>query len=458
MELVIRGGRVIDPESGLDKEVNIGIENGKIAKICESDIEGKETINADNMIVSPGFIDIHMHEDPVAKLKEEAENSSAIFESLVRMGVTSAFGGNCGYSRFPLKPFFQDLESKGIPLHYGSFSGYNTLREFVGVVDPYASIDEEQKISLHDNIRQELETGAVGLSIGFEYSPGISTREAIEAVKVAAEYKGKLISIHFRADGHQAEESIEEMVEISRETGAAVQVSHIGSCAGFPGVMDKALQIIDEARAEDIDIMGDCYPYHSFCTAIGTAVFDGGCFQRWGINYSSIYIAEGEYRGEYCTKELFEKLREESPETMVIGFSMDEEEIQKAIKHPLIMISSDGSFSLDQGHPRGAGAFPRVLGRFVREERKISLMEALAKMTIVPARRLGLKNKGRISKGKDADLVLFDLETIIDGADFNTPTRKPEGIKTVILKGVPAVRNENIVNYKAGRVIRLKDR
>ncbi len=457
MDLVIQNGRVLDPESGTDKILNIGITNGKIVEMTTEPIQGDETLNADGLVIAPGFIDIHMHED----VNDPAELGTSkecypTFRRMALMGVTTAIGGNCGYSRYPLEEFFDQLDEKGIPIHYAGFSGYITLREQAGLHDRYAAANEDQKEQIHTLIRQEMESGAVGLSFGFEYAPGVDTKEAIDAARIVAEYPGRLISAHFRFDGERAVESIEEMAEIARITGVPVQVSHIGSCAGFPVIMDQALRALDEARTEDVDIMADCYPYNCFCTSIGSAVFDEGCFEKWKVDESALYIAEGEHRGEYCTKELFQKLREEKPHTMVVGFVMDEEEVIKAMKHPLVMACSDGSFHGESGHPRGAGSFPRILGRYVREEKKMSLMDALAKMTIVPARRLNLKEKGRIKTGCDADLVVFDPDVIMDQSDFSNPTEKPAGIRTVILKGIPIIRNGNLVNCKTGKVIRFQ--
>jgi len=220
--------------------------------------------------------------------------------------------------------------------------------------------------------------------------------------------------------------------------------------------MQETLDILDRARAEGVNITADCYPYNAFCTGIGTAVFDEGAFDKW--NYSDIMLTDGPDRGKRCDRELFEKTRKENPEMMVVAFVMNEPEIDLAYKQPYVMVGSDCGFMNKAGHPRGAGTFPRVLGYYVRDRKALTLMEALKKMTVQPAQRMNLDTKGQIKEGFDADLVIFDENTIRDGATFEEPTLPPVGIDYVLLNGQIAVKNNEILNDRLGHYIPYKVR
>ena len=209
-------------------------------------------------------------------------------------------------------------------------------------------------------------------------------------------------------------------------------MSHIGSCAAV-GYMDETLNVIKEARDAGVDISTDCYPYNAFCTGIGTAVFDEGCFERWGKTYSDILVLDGPYVNQRCNRELFEKLKKEDPDLHVAVFAMNREEVDKAFATPFVMVGSDCGFVNRHGHPRGAGAFPKVIREYVREKKMLTLMEALRKMTVMPAERVKLKYKGEIKEGNDADIVIFDENNIADGATFENPTEAPKGIDYVIV-------------------------
>jgi len=445
MDTVITNGRVIDPASGFDGSANIGIERGKIARITRDNLVGARVIDAAGKAVAPGFIDIHMH---------EGENENTILDCMARMGVTTAIGGNCGYSAYPTGAYYTDLEAAGLPINYTGFVGYITLREAVGLTDRYAPAGADQRAAVAELIRAALAAGAIGLSFGHEYAPGVTGEEALAAAAVVAEYPGRLLSAHFRFDADRAVESVKELAELSLRSGVPMQLSHIGSCAGFPQIMADSLTALEAAQAAGVDIMADCYPYNAFSTAIGSAVFDEGCFERWGKTFSCIMVAEGEHVGQYCDAALFARLRAEAPATRVIGFVMHEAEIVRALQHPLVLVGSDGAFHNRQGHPRGAGAFPRVLGRLVREQPALTLTEALAKMTVLPAERLGLRQKGRIAVGADADLTLFDPEIIIDKADFDCPTAAPAGVGPVLVGGEVVAEAGELTGSKPGKVIR----
>ena len=445
-ELKIINARIPDYEESSWEIADILIDDGKIIKIGNVTEDTIETIDANGDIASPGFIDIHAHEDPVSS----GEFAHYTANRGLAMGVTTQVVGNCGDNADDISSFCRDLNSGG-PLNYVMLVGQNYLRRMVGADDVYKASTHDQLEKMKMLLRNTKQFSPAGLSCGFEYSPGVTTEETIELAK-AFDDEGYLISVHFRNDGAKSVDSIYEMAEISKETGYAVQMSHIGSCSAV-GYMDKSLEAIHNARENGIDIMCDCYPYTAFCTGIGTAVFDDGCFEKWGKTYSDIEITDGPYKYQRCTKELFEKLRKENPEMNVIAYMLNDDEIKKAFEDPYVMIGSDCGFVNGTGHPRGAGTFPRVLGRYAREEKVITVLEALRKMTIMPADRVHLNNKGDMKEGYDADIVIFNESIIIDRAEYQNPTLPPSGINYVIIDGKIAVRNGSIINNRLGRYI-----
>jgi len=272
--------------------------------------------------------------------------------------------------------------------------------------------------------------------------------------KVVGEFPDKLIAAHYRSDAEAGVEAIKELTYISWITSVPIQISHIGSCTAF-GMMREGLQAMEQARKIGIDVMSDCYPYAAFSTFIGSAVFDEGCFERWGTDYSAIEPAEGEYRGQRCTRETFEYLRAHEPDTLVVAFVMNKDEVMEALVHPMVMVGSDGLMREGQGHPRAAGAFPRVFAHYVREREGLSLIDAILKMTLMPAERLGLKNKGKLTLGSDADITIFDPDKIVDRATYANPTTAPEGIPYVLVNGELVVDKGELTGVKPGKALRL---
>lgn len=446
-QLVLKNGMIVDPVEG-QYLANIGINNGQISKISNSDIIGRETLDATGKKISPGFIDIHMHEDKLNNGKIEFE----VFNYMVKMGVTTVVGGNCGLGECNIAEYLNCLQKNGSPVNYLGLIGHNSLREEVACLDNYQQATAKQIDRMKEILRDCLDKGGSGLSFGLEYIPGTSLDELLSLCRVVKE-SGKIVAVHYRFDGRRSLEALAEMIIVAKETGVRFQVSHLGSCIAF-GQMEAGLAMLEAANQAGIDIMADVYPYDSFCTYIGSAVFDKGCFKNWDVGYNAIEMAEGKYGGQRCTEEIFNYVRENEADKLAIAFVMNEEEVVKAMKHPLVMIASDALINKGKGHPRSAGTFPRVLGKYVRETGELGFISAINKMTMMPAERLGLSSKGRIKEGYDADLIVFDFNSIAEQATFKNPALAPAGIKSVILGGSKVVDNGVLTGEKPGYPIR----
>jgi N-acyl-D-amino-acid deacylase len=448
--LKIINGKIPNFDEMKLEEKDVLIKDGKIEKIGKIEEEADQVIDAKGKVVSPGFIDIHMHEEVIENVEDPYFTS--YYE--LKMGTTTCVAGNCGNNRQSVKEFKDYIDKNGAPVNYLSFIGHNYLRNQVGIDDRYRAATDEEIDKMKELIKETLPLGILGISYGIEYSPGIDFKELVEITK-ALDSKDYLLSAHYRSDGEKSVESIEEMVKISTESGVPMQIAHIGSCSAF-GFMKETLDMIKEYKDKGADVMADCYPYDAFATFIGSAVFDDGCFERWDKTYSDILLTEEPMKNVRCDKETFEKARKEYPNMIAAAFVMREEEVIEALKAPFVFVGSDSLFRKDMGHPRGAGSFPRVLGRYVREMGELSLIDALWKMTLGPAERLSLSHKGQIKEGMDADITIFDPDTVEDGATFAEPTLPPVGISHVILGGKVAVENNEVKEGRLGRFIKFK--
>lgn len=449
MDLVIKAGKVFDPRWESFKELNIGIKHGRIAALTEKDLSGNTVIDANGLIVSPGFIDIHSHSDKNFKVQE---NNFETSEAGLRMGVTTLVGGNCGVSPLNFKEYKDYIDANGAPNNYLGFMGHNTLRSAAGRTDWYSPANKQEIEKIKEMLKENMEEGAIGLSLGLEYTPGADIEEVLEICEALKDFHSPLISAHYRYDADRGLEAVEEMIDISRLSGIPMQISHLNSGICF-GNAEESIKVIHNAREEGINVMADCYPYNAFSTYIGSAVFDPGFLERWEAKYEDLLIAEGEYAGQYCTEELFYKLRKEDPGIYLIAFVMREDETITVMKESFTMIATDGLVRNGQGHPRASGTFPRVLGRYSREQKALTLKEALYKMTVMPAQRLNLRDRGIIEEGAFADITIFDYNTVIDLADFTNSSLAPEGIKYVIVNGKLAVFDGRIVNNRLGRIL-----
>lgn len=445
LDLLITGGKVLDFKQGQLLPMNLGLTDGCISYLGEDHPRAKEVLELHGEIISPGFIDIHMHEEDFSLTKGEYDIALA----MLSMGVTTAVGGNCGNNRQSLKDLIKQVEAKGSPINYMSFIGHSSLRQQVGIVDTKVEAGRAQREAMKELIYEALELGAVGLSFGLEYSSGASFEELLAVSEPLCGRKDLLLAAHYRSDALRALESIEEMAELGKSTGTPFQISHLSSCSAF-GMMKEALDLIRDYQKQGLDLSVDAYPYAAFSTLIGSDVFEPGCFERWGVGYDAIELAEAPYENLRCTEEIFHDARKHHPEMIAIAHVMREDEIRLALADPMVMIASDGLYRNHHGHPRGAGTFPRFIGKYLRDEKIMDFVQGMKKITLMPAKRLGLEKKGRIEVGADGDLTIFDVDTIIDKALFGQGQLAPEGISYVFIGGEKALEKGSILRKDLG--------
>ena len=450
MITVVKNGRVIDPYNNIDSKLNIVIKDGKILEITPYEISGEKNIDATGLIVCPGFIDIHMHEDMYHN--EEDYLDEWIAKSMLNMGVTTCIGGNCGINLTEPLTYLDAVDRLKLPVNIGLMAGHTNIREcVVENSNKYNPIQTDDIKKIMYTAREYLEGGCFGISYGIRYVPGITELELIEVSK-ACKPENKIINAHVRDDAKNIIWATKEFIKVGMKLDIPIQNSHIGSMGGY-GQMKELLRLLDSVKSSGLDITSDCYPYYAFSTRIGETTYDDGFLERYNIDYDSIEISEGKYKGQRCTRNIFDELRKNSPDTITVGHVMNEKDIDMAILHPNVMIARDGFLHKEQGHPRAAGTFPRLIDKYVKTG-KLSLYDAINKMTTMQAKKLGLSNKGNLSKGSDADITIFSYDEIKDNATFDNPIKKPDGIKYVLIKGSVALKDGEIVNGKLGTSVR----
>lgn len=454
MKLHIDGGRVIDPANGQDRICGLWLADGKVAGIGTAKPDGWDdaacvTLDARGMIVSPGFLDMHMHEDPLTK---EGTIETDIFNCMLRMGVTTAVGGNCGQCKAEPVRYLGIADRDGAPVNVAMFAGHGYFRRRAGITNRYAHGTPEQIAALRELLRAALDGGCVGISFGVRYDPGTDAGELDAAVSAAAG-TGKPVAAHVRDDAAAVFAAIAEMKAPARKYGLPLQISHIGSMGGF-GQMEEVLADLDRERAAGLDIAMDCYPYAAFSTSVGSTTYDDGWLERYGCDYSVLEFCDGPCKGQRATAESFARMRREHPGVLTVCYVMRDEDVALALAHPLVAVASDGTFRHSQGHPRAAGTFPRFLSSVLRDG-TMPLSEAIRKMTALPAARIGIADrKGHLGVGADADVTVFDPAHIRDRATFASPALPPDGIRDVLIGGEFAVRDGEVVNAHAGKAVR----
>ena len=453
MRTLISSGRLVDPVQSIDSLLDLVIEDGTVSAILPPErsqyVNADRVIDASGCVVSPGFIDIHMHEDPIGR---DGHIRQCIFPAMLRMGVTTVLAGNCGTNLCDPLRYLHQVDQDRTAVNVAMMAGHTWFRSSLGQKNKYAPVSQEFIDRLIARIYDALEQGCMGISFGLRYVPGTTTEEFLQ-IASCAEKDHRLVSCHVRDDAAAVFDSVAEFAQAGRHYQIPLEVSHIGSMGGF-GQMPRLLQQLDGYRGEGIDIAADCYPYYAFSTPIGEATYDDGWLDRYHCDYDVLEMCEGKYKGQRCTKEIFEEMRHDHPKALTVCYVMHAEDVHAAFRHPGTLVGSDGVLSDGQGHPRAAGTFPRFLAEFVRSSGDLSLFDAISRMTALPAQRMGLTKKGNLRIGSDADLVIFDPETISDQATFADPTAPPEGIRDVMIGGETAIRHGQVVNERLGRALR----
>ena len=436
MKIVINNGLVIDPKNSINDYLNLEITNGKISKISKDKLVGDYEIDATNLCVTPGFIDIHMHED----IMKDGKIQIDIFERMLKMGVTTAIGGNCGIGPNNIGEYLKEYEKNPL-INFKMLLPHKILRDYIGAEDRYTSLSSDEIEKMYRYGEKIIkENNLLGISFGIEYIPGINREELVTLAKLG---ENKIIAVHLRKDGDDIIESCEEFFEIAKYVNSHFQISHIGSMAGY-GQMRKFLNYIQNKIDNGLDIGCDCYPYTAFSTHIGSAVFDDGYIESHGGDYSRLEVLDGKYKGQRCTKEIFNYLRKNSPDTLVAGHLMIDEDIKIAFQDKNVVVVSDGLLSESgNGHPRAVGTFPKFLRKYVLDDKILNLSEGVAKITNQPADFYGLK-AGTLSIGANGDITIFSLDELKDNATFDKLT-SPSGIKYVLVNGSITLKDGEIV-------------
>lgn len=428
-DVVIRGGRVMDPESGLDGVRYVGINGKKIAAISTGPLRGKIEIDAGGLVVAPGFIDLHSHGQTPEAYSYKAMD-----------GVTTALELEVGV--WPVSEWYSAREGKSL-IHFGASSGHIPARMAVmhdtGKLLPRdaamnrAATDDEQK-AIERRVETGLDEGALGMGVGITYTPTAGPDEILNLFYLAAKFK-RPVFVHMRSGNVIA--SLQEVITDAAASGVPLHVVHLNSSASAK--TPQALRMIEGVRARGLDVTTEAYPYTAGMTEIASAAFSD--WENRPPEYYASFLWPA--TGERLTRESFERYRKQGG--FVAQFGNTEEMVRMAISHPLVMIASDGIIENGIGHPRAAGTYARVLGEYVRQEKALSLMDAIRKSSLMPAQRLEamspqMRQKGRLKAGADADIAVFDAARVIDKATYQNPAQYSEGFRYVLVEGTLVVR------------------
>ena len=449
----IVGAQVADGSGGPLRRVDIRIEGDTIRRIgAITPPPGDRVLDATGLVVSPGFIDIHNH-------STEGLDSDPEAITQVSQGVTTVLVGQDGSSPWPIRDYLARRRTTPVAVNVAVLAGHATIRRQVMGDDFRRPATAVEIVRMQALVEQEMKDGAMGLSSGLEYEVGsyAATEEVVALARVAAKYGGFYIS-HIRDEADKTLEAVREAIAIGEQARLPVQITHIK--LGTVGVWGKAAEVvalINAARARRVDVTADAYPYLAWSSNLKVLVPN----RQW-TDPASVKEALDDVGGgrniqitrlpmfpQHVGKRLSEVAQAEGISEVdayirlvqdegagVIGHTMSEADMKVFYQQPWTMVASDGGVNVS--HPRGAGTFPRVLGRFVRDERWLTLPDAIRKMTALPAARMGLTDRGTIAVGMKADLVAFDAATILDQSTFEQPRLRARGIHAVFVNGQPA--------------------
>lgn len=449
-DVVIAGGRVIDPESGLDGIRNVGVRDGVVRAVTTEPITGRSRIDAEGLVVAPGFIDLHQHGHDAVALRAK-----------VRDGVTAAFEMEMGVP--DVDAWYRGIEGRA-PIHFGAAAGhmYHRVSVLTGAAPSWDFPSGEgttrratpaEADSIRRRLEQELRRGALGVGMGIEYTPGAAPWEVLEMFRAAGQFPGAPVHVHVRGTEppHHWMETAELFLGVV-VSGAPLHIVHANSSFGSDA--PKLFDMIAVARRRGLDVTTEAYPYTASMTSIRAAPFDD--WQTWPDERFARFVWPP--TGEHLTRESFGRYRAQGGVVVIEG--MSEDRLRPALASPVAMIASDGVLVEGSAHPRLSGTYARILGRYVREQGLLTLPEALRKMTLMPAQRLearapAMRNKGRLRVGADADITVFDPATVLDAATYREPLLPSRGILHVLVGGVAVVQKGVLDTTAApGRAIR----
>ena len=496
---LISNVKIYDGSGSTPYRGDVIIDRDQIIKIGEDiSCTSCAVIDGAGKSLSPGFIDLHAHLEPLPTIPSA--------ESALHMGVTTALGGPDGSSPIKIDQYLTSLSDEGIGINVGYLIGHNSVRSNVMQLEGRAPSEAELD-SMKTLVNQAMKEGAFGISTGLKYLPGTFAKigEVIALSKEAANHGG-IYTSHLREEGLGLIEGVSEAITIAEEADIPVVLTH-HKAIGLPmwGKSVETLKMVDSARALGLDVMVDQYPYTASYTSISVLIppwsLEGGRYEafakrcadpdlrdsikagivynimndRGGGDLKRIQLAKFDWKPELEGKTLYDWAIQEGMQptgesgaelviqaqlhrgASAIYHAMSEEDVKRIMAHPQTIIASDGritAFEKGFPHPRVHGTFPRVIGHFARDEKVITIAEAIRKMTSLPAARMGLDDRGLIKEGYKADLVLFDEERIIDKATFEKPHQYPEGIELVMLNGKIALRDDALSNERHGVILR----